>query len=97
LKSKISNIRIRCLPIFRKKKKEKKNPAFDKKVELANMHTVENNEKYNAVTQKHLEYYEENVKDLGEKGVEPDQAHNVITNSKSKRQKRNARRILKKR
>jgi hypothetical protein len=82
------------LYIFRKKKKDpvlktKKNPVI--------MRTVDSNDGINDLTRSHLDHYEENVKSLKETDAFPDQAHNVITDSKSKRQKRKTRKILKKR
>ena len=49
----------------------------------------------NPVSQRHLDYYEENIKDLEAKKVTPDKVTNVFEVSKSQKKEKKARRIWK--
>jgi len=49
----------------------------------------------NSVSQRHLDYYEENIKDLEDKKVTPDKVTNVFEVSKSQKKEKKARRTWK--
>ena len=49
----------------------------------------------NSVSQRHLDYYEENIKDLEDQKVTPDKVNDVFEVSKSQKKEKKARRTWK--